>query len=772
MKLLRDPIFLLLLGGLLAWLVYLGMQPPRALPANIPNTGFSAERAMQRLQQLLPENRPHPAGSAQNRLVRDRIQEQLAALGLNVEFQQLRHCVTRFGVCGPVENILARVPGTGGGPGHALLLTAHYDSVDAGPGAADDGAGVAVLLETVAMAMAQGGFRHDLILLVSDAEEQGLVGADAFASRHPWFADVSVVINVEARGVTGSSTMFETGIGNRSFIRILAQALDRPVANSITREVYRRMPNDTDFSVYRDLERSGFNFAFTGGAAVYHSAVDDLQHLDAGSLQHHGQNVWALLQVLNQRDLQRIDTDEDAVYVDLFGHKLLHFPASSATGLALVLSVLMLVFVRISFRHQLSLRQSAWTLLYIIALLPLLLAMAWLVSWPLGVWPDLNRMGHPHPWLGRLALVLLVLLALRLLHNSLNQRAATGSVTLVCWLFFAALAMLLSYRLPAASFLGILPLVAFSLGAILDGVFRKRHTQLLFARLLGFAAATYLGFYFFYGLEVVAGFDLAYLQIVPLLLPAIAVLPLLVTNAFSSRSSRAGLLWLLLPIVAICIAQQFLPGHTIDRPRGMNLVHRANAGQDAAYWQLETASSKPDKGYARRHEFGPVELDVPGREMQPIIARPAQPLGLDPVQLLRTSQRDDGTLLRRTFSLGVPNGVRQLALFLPEQLEYNSIRVDGALVLQRESDHPDRPVRNAIAIYRPDAGELVVEISSPSGPSSAPGDTERVVEFPIRTRFDLPHGVPEEFLSGWPLDAQPQHHGHRAEVDSLLEVKF
>src|SRR5690606_31768061 len=150
-------------------------------------------------------------------------------------------------------------------------------------------------------------------------------------------------------------------------------------------------------------------------------------------------------------------------------------------------------------------------------------------------------------------------------------------------------------------------------------------------------------------------------------------------------------------------------------------------------------SSKPDKGYARRHEFGPVELDVPGREMQPIIARPAQPLGLDPVQLLRTSQRDDGTLLRRTFSLGVPNGVRQLALFLPEQLEYNSIRVDGALVLQRESDHPDRPVRNAIAIYRPDAGELVVEISSPSGPSSAPGDTERVVEFPIRTRFDLPH---------------------------------
>jgi hypothetical protein len=544
------------------------------------------------------------------------------------------------------------------------------------------------------------------------------------------------------------------------------------VANSITREVYRRMPNDTDFSVYRDLERSGFNFAFTGGAAVYHSAIDDVQHLDASSLQHHGQNVWALLQVLNQRDLQRIDTDEDAVYVDLFGHKLLHFPVSSATGLALVLSVLMLVFVRISFRHQLSLRQSAWTLLFIFALVPLLLAMAWLVSWPLGVWPDLNRMGHPYPWLGRLALFLLVLLALRLLLNSLNQRAATGSVTLMCWLFFAALAMLLSYQLPAASFLGILPLVGFSLGAILDGVFRKRHTQLLFARLLGFAAAAYLGFYFFYSLEVVAGFDLAYAQIVPLLLPAIAVLPLLVTNAFSSRSSRASLLWLLLPIIAIGIAQQFLPGHTIDRPRGMNLVHRAIAGQDAAYWQLETGSSKADKRYAQRHEFGPVELDVPGRAMQPIIARPAQPLELNPVQLVRASQQDDGTLVRRTLSLRVPAGVRQLALFLPEDLDYNSIRVNGALALQQISVDPSRPSRNAIAVYRPDAGELVVEISSPSGLSDSSGATGKVLEIPVRSRFDLPHGVPEELLSGWPLDAQPQHHGHRAEVDSLLKIEF
>lgn len=768
MKLLRDPIFLLLLSGLLAGLVYLGQQPPRALPANVPNTEFSAERALQRLQDLLQENQPHPAGTEQNRVVRERIQQQLARLGLKPEIQQLRHCSSRFGVCGPVENILARIPGTAGDPSHALLLTAHYDSVDAGPGAADDGAGVAVLLEIADMVIAQGGLKHDLVLLVSDAEEQGLIGAEAFASQHPDFANVSVVINVEARGVTGGSSMFETGRGNRSFIRILAQALDRPLANSITREVYRRMPNDTDFSVYRDAGRSGFNFAFTGGAAVYHSAIDDVQHLDANSLQHHGQNVWALLAVLNQRELQRIDTDEDAVYVDLFGLRLLHFPESSATGLALVLSVLMLVFIRISFRHQLALRQSAWTVAMVLVLLPLLVGLAWLVSWPLGQWPDLNRMGHPHPWLGRLGLFLVALLAVRLVLNRLNQRAATGPVTLVSWLFFAALAMVLSYRLPAASFMGILPLVAFSLGAIIDGMLRKRHTQLLFARLLGFCAAAYLGLYFFYTLEVVAGFDLAYVQIVPLLLPAIAVLPLLVANTNHPRHGRPGLLWLALPLAAICVVQWFLPGHTVDRPRGMNLVHRATAGEPAAYWQLEATSSRVDKRYAQRHEFGPLEFAVPGRPSQEIIARPAEPMNLSPVELRRAAQQVENDQLRQSLTLAVPAGVRQLALFLPETLDYTDIRVNGELALRQEPGSPAGPRRSAIAVYRPDAGEMTVEITRADGPDSKTG----TLKLPIRTRFDLPHGVPDDLLSGWPLDAQPQHHGHRAEVDSMLEITF
>ena len=532
---LRAPFFLLLLSILLAGLVYLGLQPPEALPANAAQSEFSADRALARLRVLYPDNLPHPAGSEQNLGLRDRLVGHLQDMGLVTEVQSMDHCRPASGLCSPVHNIMARLPGSGRSP--AILLMAHYDSVPAGPGIGDDAAGVAAILEIATMALRQGGFNHDLIFLFTDAEEVGLLGADAFAAHHSWFSEVGVVINLEGRGVTGPSNMFETAAGNRSFIRMLAQSLDRPVANSLSREVYSRMPNDTDFSVFRDRGISGFNFAFTGGAAVYHSAIDDTQRLDGNSLQHHGQNVWSLLQVLDQRDLQRVNTAEDAVYVDLLGQKLLHYPVSSATGLALVLSVLLLVLIRIGFRGSIRPGQVLWCLLFVALLLPLMGGLGWLLSWPMGHLPDLSSMGHPYPWLGRVCLFLAAALALCLLLNGLSHRTGTGSATLACWLVFAALAMVLSARLPAASFLGVLPMVGFMLGAVMDGMLWKRHTGLLFARLFGFIGAAYLGFYFLFSLEVVLSLKHAHFLIAPLLLPAIAVLPLLVEG--SGRRSTA-----------------------------------------------------------------------------------------------------------------------------------------------------------------------------------------------------------------------------------------
>src|SRR5690606_4622401 len=61
----------------------------------------------------------------------------------------------------------------------AVALMAHYDTVPTSPGAADDSAGVAAVLESVRALRARGSADRTLVVLLTDAEEIGLDGARA-----------------------------------------------------------------------------------------------------------------------------------------------------------------------------------------------------------------------------------------------------------------------------------------------------------------------------------------------------------------------------------------------------------------------------------------------------------------------------------------------------------------------------------------------------------------------------------------------------------------
>ena len=84
--------------------------------------------------------------------------------------------------------------------GKALLLNAHYDSTPVGPGAADDGIGVATLLEVGVDPAADRPLKRPVILLFNEGEELGLIGARAFLA-DPLSRNVDALINLEARGV-------------------------------------------------------------------------------------------------------------------------------------------------------------------------------------------------------------------------------------------------------------------------------------------------------------------------------------------------------------------------------------------------------------------------------------------------------------------------------------------------------------------------------------------------------------------------------------------
>ena len=150
-------------------------RPPRAVPATAPDTAFSAERAMRHVEQIA--QRPHAMGTADHDRVRDYIVEQLSALGLRSQIQQATAIGTRYQQAGRVQNILARLPGSDPN-GKAVLVMVHYDGVEAGPAASDDGAGSAALLETLhALRARKRPLAHDVIALFTDGEESGLLGA-------------------------------------------------------------------------------------------------------------------------------------------------------------------------------------------------------------------------------------------------------------------------------------------------------------------------------------------------------------------------------------------------------------------------------------------------------------------------------------------------------------------------------------------------------------------------------------------------------------------
>src|SRR5471030_1859058 len=288
------------------WLLSIyGQSRPAALGLDAPATQFSAARADAVLGRVLGQQAPHPAGSAAAEAVRARILQELAAMGVQARTQTGMSCHRdlrwMYMPCGTVTNIIATVsPGTG----KQILLMAHSDSVAAGPGAADDGSGVAILLETIRALKARGlSGEHPIIALFTDGEEAGLLGAEAYLRDPLARAKIGAVINAEARGNQGPSYLFQTSAGNARLIDLYAGSVAQYATSSLYEEIYKYLPNDTDLTPILAAGIPGYNFAFIGNVAHYHTPLDRRENIDRRSLQQQGDAALALADALSNTDL-------------------------------------------------------------------------------------------------------------------------------------------------------------------------------------------------------------------------------------------------------------------------------------------------------------------------------------------------------------------------------------------------------------------------------------------------------------------------------------
>jgi peptidase M28-like protein len=335
--------------GLVAFFAIWLQHPPAAVPATAAATEFSAERAIQHVEAIARS--PRPIGSANHAAARDYIVQQLRAFGLEPEIQKTT-AVNSTGaplfLAGTIENIVARQKGTGAG--RAVALVAHYDSVSTGPGANDDGVAVATLLETARALTAGPQSRNDVLFLFTDGEETGLLGARAFVAEHPWAKEVDIALNFEARGNGGPSVMFETSPQNGALIRALAKATSHPLANSLSYEIYKRLPNDSDLTVFKAAGWPGMNFAYINGLTHYHTQLDNRENADARSLQHHGSYALALSRYFGAA-VPEARAEGDAIYFDALGFLLVRYPAWLAGPLAFGVLLLFAAVIWLGFRR-------------------------------------------------------------------------------------------------------------------------------------------------------------------------------------------------------------------------------------------------------------------------------------------------------------------------------------------------------------------------------------------------------------------------------------
>lgn len=706
---------LLLLTAGSAWLAIALVDPPAVVPASAPADVFSAERATVHVDALAGSGAPRPVGTEAHAAAREYIVGELERLGLETEVWSGVGRFHRAMTYGTMEDVIARLPGTGGDG--TLLLVAHYDSAKAGPGASDDAIGVATLLEALRALLAGPAPANDVVALFSDGEELGLLGAEAFAEGHPLSAAVDLVINFEARGTRGPSLMFETGPGNGWTIARFAEVAPYPVAASYSYEVYRRLPNDTDYTVFKKRGVPGLNFAHIHGPVGYHTALDSVEHMDPRSLQHHGSNALALARGLGSADLSAAGTGGDAVYFNPLGSFFVYFPASWVIALFAILALAVVGVVGAGFaRGRVRLGGLVVGLVGQVVILAVLGGLAFALrrvlfrgGYDFRIWGDASSLAYTLFALTLLALGLglalqgrLARLGARLLRG--GDLAAAG---LVLWLLVTGAVCLAA---PGASYLFLVPLLfqTIAVGLLVAGA--EEASRAIIAALAVGAVVTALVWAPALSLVAVglrAGAAVIVAALSGLLLAFLAP-QVEVTAALKPRWALPGLL--VAVSVALLVAVRVSGGLGPVNPGYSSLFYGLDLDSGQALWG--SFQPRPDawsgKVLPEEPEVRPLPELLTWR--RPVAVGPAPVLELSgpELQVLERSEAEEGTVRLRIVP---PAGADRIRVFLEPR-----DGIEAVAVANREAEPVaagDGPVVLHYVAPPADGVELAVEGADP-----------------------------------------------------------
>ncbi|MFW0163323.1 M20/M25/M40 family metallo-hydrolase [Actinomyces sp. SKVG-SVH-4(1)] len=491
---LLAPIAALL--GLVAGLSVLILPSPA--PTTADPTTFSAERAMAAINRLADE--PH---SVLRRGAHGRARDDVIGMFTDLDYTPTVHSDPMFDLSDPADKrifddlsaeqqatlkdakadtIVVDVPGKSE---HTMALMAHYDSatVEADEsghqhitdgtslGAADDGYGVAAIVETLRALKAEGRQpENSLKIVITDGEEIGLIGARNEMRHHRAdYESVDLVLNLEARGTSGPALMFETSPNNRAVAGYFLSHVKQPVAGSLLPSLYARMPNTTDMAAFIPKGFTVLNIAAIGAAEHYHHPTDAPRYVDHSTLQHYGDQVLDLARAWAfDGQAPTLTADGDLHFFQLWRGLTVRYPAAVGTGLGClaVIAALGVVAVRARSLRWKRVLGSVWGLTwraaYASAAAGLVqrgaMAMKWAPESGLGPNPLLVWMFAGGALIGA---GLTVHFVVRRWKEGLGQETLAAVLLLL-----AAACVPLMVLLPGAAYVLVLPTLALALTAL------------------------------------------------------------------------------------------------------------------------------------------------------------------------------------------------------------------------------------------------------------------------------------------------------------------
>ncbi|HVT17875.1 MAG TPA: M28 family peptidase [Thermoanaerobaculia bacterium] len=699
------------MGAVLA-LISVLYKGPAAKAPDAPAGDFSAGRARALLGELLGGGEPHPVGTQAHGRTRERVVAILRRLGYSPQVEEGFACNER-NVCAAVQNVVALLPGRD--TSRAVLLAAHYDSVGAGPGAADDLAGVAAVLEIARLLKLEPAPRHSIVLLLSDGEEPGLLGSRLFMAEHPLARRVGAAVNLEARGTQGPSLMFETGPGNAWLLPLLARVA-RPMTSSVFTTIYRRLPNDTDFTVFVRSGVRGFNFAFIGGAARYHTSADELRNLSPASLQHQGDNARATVTALAGADLGARRRG-DAVFFDVLSLGLVWWPLGWSLPLACAGLLLVLVSaVQLARYRLLSPGSLGGGVLIWLAILAGCVLAPFLLALLLGAAGAFRAPWVAHPLAAQAAFWLAALAVVAAVAATLGRRASPPGLWAGAWIGWSLASIVLAALAPALCYLFVVPgLVAGATGAILAS--RRAWGRFHWATILPVLAAALVWF-------PLLGF--VYDGIGVAVLPAVGVLLGLVLAGLAPLVAAASRLWrrLLAPAagaLALVLAGLAALGQPFSprSPQRLTIDLFEDADGGASRWLVESPLPPPPAvRHAAAFEAGRV-AGFPWSERADVFAAPADVAALPAPELTILGSTAAAGRKRVRIRLSSPRGAPFMVLYLPSSARVETVRVAGRLVPPRQDGAPPTSWIPYFVLGVPAAGVELEVVLGTTAPQTA-----------------------------------------------------